>query len=93
MAFLTPGVYIHDSIRQKPIEGLSTSVTAFIGLNSNTNVSEYRRPIASYQEFTAIFGECIDMQSNGKVTLINYLGYAVQSFFENGGRKCYIAVA
>ena len=90
MAFLTPGVYIHDSIRQNPIEGLSTSVTAFIGLNSNATVSEYRRPIASYQEYTAIFGECFDMQSNGKVTLINYLGYAVQSFFENGGRKCYI---
>jgi phage tail sheath protein FI len=92
VSFLMPGVYIEEiSARQKPIEGLATSITAFIGLNSSATNSDYRRPIASYQDFTAIFGECSDMQSNGKVTLLNYLGYAVQSFFENGGRKCYVA--
>lgn len=92
MSFRTPGVYVEEiSARQKPIEGLATSITAFIGLNSSAADSDYRRPIASYQEYTAIFGECSQMQSHGKVTIINYLGYAVQSFFENGGRKCYIA--
>ena len=92
MPFLRPGVYVDElASRQIPIEGLTTSVTAFIGLNNHADPGNVSRAVSSYQDFNLLHGECAEKQAYGKVKLINYLGYSVRSFFDNGGRKCYIA--
>lgn len=80
-----------DAPIQKAIQSTATSVIAFIGLNNSAAMKYKYKPVASYQEFAAIFGECSDRQIHGEHHLDNYLGYAVHSFFNNGGRKCCIA--
>lgn len=80
--YLAPGVYVEEIERgPKPIEGVATSTAAFLGETERGPVKP--RFISSYGEFLRQFGEVYDP---GK-----YLPYAVKSFFDNGGRRAYIA--
>jgi phage tail sheath protein FI len=80
--YLAPGVYVEEIERgPKPIEGVATSTVAFLGETERGPT----KPgfISSYGEFLRYFG---DVYESGK-----YLPYAVKSFFDNGGRRAYIA--
>ncbi|HYG47482.1 MAG TPA: phage tail sheath family protein [Allosphingosinicella sp.] len=80
--YLAPGVYVEEIERgPKPIEGVATSTAAFLGETERGPIKP--RFISSYGEFLRQFGEVYDP---GK-----YLPYAVKSFFDNGGRRAYIA--
>jgi phage tail sheath protein FI len=80
--YLAPGVYVEEIERgPKPIEGVSTSTVAFLGETERGPTRP--RFISSYGEFLRLFGDVYDP---GK-----YLPYAVKSFFDNGGRRAYIA--
>lgn len=80
--YLAPGVYIEEIERgPKPIEGVATSTVAFLGETERGPTKP--RFISSYGEFLRLFGDVYDP---GK-----YLPYAVKSFFDNGGRRAYIA--
>lgn len=76
-----PGVCITDvSNGTHCIEGVNTSITAFIGLarNGPTNKSV---KIASFAGFEKIFGS---------IRREYHLGYCVHHFFLNGGTLCYV---
>jgi phage tail sheath protein FI len=80
--YLAPGVYIEEIERgPKPIQGVATSTAAFLGETERGPV----RPqfITSYGAFLRLYG---DIFGDDK-----YLPYAVRSFFDNGGRRCFIA--
>jgi phage tail sheath protein FI len=80
--YLAPGVYVEEIERgPKPIEGVATSTVAFLGETERGPTRP--RFISSYGEFLRSFGDVYDP---GK-----YLPYAVKSFFDNGGRRGYIA--
>lgn len=80
--YLAPGVFIEEIERgPKPIEGVGTSTVAFLGETERGPTKP--RFISSYGEFLRLFGDVYDP---GK-----YLPYAVKSFFDNGGRRAYIA--
>jgi phage tail sheath protein FI len=80
--YVAPGVYIEEIERgPKPIEGVATSTVAFLGETERGPTGP--RLVTSYGEFLRLFGEVYDP---GK-----YLTYAVKSFFENGGRRAYVA--
>jgi phage tail sheath protein FI len=80
--YLAPGVYVEEIERgPKPIEGVATSTVAFLGETERGPTKP--RFISSYGEFLRLFGDVYDP---GK-----YLPYAVKSFFDNGGRRGYIA--
>lgn len=80
--YLAPGVFIEEIERgPKPIEGVATSTTAFLGETERGSV--WPRLVTSYGEYLRIFG---DVFGEGK-----YVPYAVKSFFDNGGRRAYIA--
>jgi phage tail sheath protein FI len=80
--YLAPGVYVEEIERgPKPIEGVATSTVAFLGETERGPIKP--RFISSYGEFLRLFGE---VYNPGK-----YLPYAVKSFFDNGGRRAYIA--
>jgi phage tail sheath protein FI len=71
-----PGVYIEEiPSGVRPITGVATSITAFIGraLRGPVDTAE---TITSYGDFERIFGG-LWLESN--------LGYAVQDFYRNGG--------
>jgi phage tail sheath protein FI len=80
--YLAPGVYVEETERgPKPIEGVATSTAAFLGETERGPTAP--RFITSYAEFLRLFGDVYDP---GK-----YLPYAVKSFFDNGGRRAYVA--
>lgn len=81
--YLSPGVPIKEiETGPKPIKGVSTSTIAFIGEAMKGPKLEPTF-VDSWSMFESIFGGII---SNP----IIYLGYAVDAFFRNGGKRAYI---
>lgn len=79
--YLAPGVYIEEiSVGPKPIEGVSTSTAAFIG--ETERGPEYAKLVTSWLEYQRWFGDHIDNV---------YLSRGVQGFFDNGGKRCFLA--
>ncbi|MFI0237564.1 phage tail sheath family protein [Streptomyces sp. NPDC016845] len=79
--YLAPGVYIEEIERgPRPIEGVATSTAAFLG--ETLRGPRLPRLVTSYGEFVRYFG---DIFHPGK-----YMPYAVKTFFDNGGRRCFI---
>ena len=79
--YLTPGVYIEEIERgPRPIEGVPTSTSAFLGETERGPV----RPklVTSYKEFERNFGGVFHREK--------FMPYAVNGFFENGGRRLYV---
>jgi phage tail sheath protein FI len=76
-----PGVYIEEvPSGVRPITGVATSITAFIGRALRGPVDE-AIVITSYADFERIYGG-LWLESN--------LGYAVQDFYRNGGSTAII---
>src|SRR5689334_18688713 len=88
-SYLTPGVYVEEvPSASKPIEGVGTSVAAFVGLAPggplNTPVQ-----ISNWTQFASTFG---DPTRDDRSPYMNgaYLAYAVAGFFDNGGSMCWV---
>lgn len=79
METLHPGLYFQEVAADKPIEGVSTSTAAFVGVSIKGAVNEAVL-ITSWGQFVTEYGS---------FTTDGYLAYAVRSFFENGGTRCY----
>ena len=76
-----PGVYIEElPSGVHTITGVATSIAAFAGWATQGSVTEAVM-VESWSDFARQFGGL----SSG-----NYLGYAVNQFFANGGQKAYI---
>src|SRR5919112_779131 len=76
-----PGVYIEEvPSGVRPITGVATSVTAFVGRALRGPV-DGSIVITSYADFERIYGG-LWLESN--------LGYAVQDFYRNGGSTAVI---
>jgi len=79
--YLAPGVYIEEiEIGPKTIEGVSTSTVGFLGKTERGSI----RPtlVTSFEAFTRNFGGFIKD---------SFLAYAVDGFFRNGGKRCYVS--
>ena len=78
----TPGVYYERADARTPvIAAVRTDVAGFVGLAPRGPVDE-AVPVESFRQFQAHFGP---FSGSG------FLAYAVRGFFENGGRRCWIA--
>lgn len=81
-SYLTPGVYVEEVDKgSKPIEGVGTSLAAFVGFAERGPINEPRY-IANWTQFTNTFGSFLPG---------GYLAHAVYGFFNNGGSACYVA--
>lgn len=79
--YLTPGVYMEEfEIGARPIEGVSTSTTGFLGLTER-GITNVPRLVTSFTDFNRTYGGYIED---------SYLAYAVDGFFSNGGQRCFI---
>jgi phage tail sheath protein FI len=88
-SYLTPGVYVEEVPAQsKPIEGVSTSVAAFVGLAPGGPVNTPVR-ISNFTEFSKVFGDPA-APDNGPFMTGAYLAHSVYGFFQNGGSLCWI---
>lgn len=82
--YQTPGVYIEElPSGSKPINGVSTSVAAFIGFTEKRPAGNTGQPhfVASWNQYVEDFGSFV------KDT---YTPLAVYGFFLNGGSTCYV---
>ncbi|MEW1720629.1 phage tail sheath subtilisin-like domain-containing protein [Streptomyces sp. NPDC093109] len=80
-SYLSPGVYVEEvASGSRPIEGVGTSVAAFVGLapegplNEPTLVTNWTQYVASFGEFTDGY----------------FLAHSVYGFFNNGGSAAYV---
>ena len=79
--YFSPGVYIEEFDKgTKPIQGVGTSVAAFVGF---TEKAPDNRPhlVTNWGDYARLFGGFLPD---------SYLAYAVRGFFDNGGRQAYV---
>lgn len=91
--YLAPGVYIEEvSFRAKSIEGVSTSVTGFIGPTRYGPIEGEPELLTSFTDFERIFGgiDRLQFEDQPGDEHENYMAYAVRGFFDNGGSKLYV---
>jgi hypothetical protein len=87
--YLTPGVYVEEVPAQnKPIEGVSTSVAAFVGLAPGGPANRPIR-VTNWSQFARIFSEA-SAPEQGPFMEGAYLAHSVYGFFQNGGQMCWI---
>jgi phage tail sheath protein FI len=80
-----PGVYIEElPSGVHTITGVATSIAAFVGWAPEGLASEATL-VQSWSDFANQFGGLTQYQNTP-----NYLGYAVNQFFNNGGQQAYI---
>lgn len=88
--YQTPGVYINEvPPRNRPIEGVATSVAAFIGLAPGGPVNTPTK-VTSWIEFARTFGDETPGSTDGPYLRGAYLAHAVNGFFANGGTICWV---
>src|SRR5690606_25234682 len=86
-SYLTPGIFVEEKKSGiQPIEGVSTSVAAFVGVTQKGPVAKATL-ITGLAEFVQVFGGPIAVIAG---TQEHYLYYAVRHFFLEGGTKCFV---
>ena len=79
--YLSPGVYVEEvATGPRPIEGVSTSTAGFVGQTERGPVLP--RLITSSSEFQRWYGGVVDQ---------SFLPFAAQGFFDNGGKRLFVA--
>lgn len=85
--YLHPGVYIEEQPAPQSIEGVSTSTAGFVGVTQKGPVSGLPQLVTSFPDFTRKYGGYLPEEPWGDA---RFLAYAVEGFFNNGGRRLYI---
>ncbi len=79
--YLSPGVYVEEvPAGSRPIEGVGTSVAAFVGLAAKGPVNEPTL-VSNWTQFSENFGDFVEN---------SYLAHAVYGWFLNGGGNCFV---
>ncbi|MBI2931820.1 MAG: phage tail sheath subtilisin-like domain-containing protein, partial [Planctomycetes bacterium] len=80
--YLRPGVFVEEIPSGAfPIEGVGTTTAAFVGIAARGALNSPRL-ITNWTQFQKHFGS---------YRRDSFLAYAVNGFFLNGGRRCYVA--
>ena len=83
-SYLHPGVYVEEiPSGSRPIEGVSTSTAAFVGVTRRKSHSD---PVVP--ELIGSLSDYLDLY--GPVLADDAMGHAVQAFYQNGGGAAYI---
>ncbi|MCG8460203.1 MAG: phage tail sheath subtilisin-like domain-containing protein [Holophagales bacterium] len=89
--YLAPGVFVEEvSFRQKTIEGVSTSTTGFLGPTRFGPTRGEPALLTSFSDFERIYGGLDRLDFAGTV-LDNDIAHAVRAYFEEGGKRLYVA--
>lgn len=88
---LHPGVYVQEiASGVRPIEGVSTSTAAFIGVADKGPVPSTLLPTGQMARPVMVTSFTDYLRQFGGFRTDSFLTYAVQAFFMNGGRRLYI---
>jgi phage tail sheath protein FI len=96
--YLAPGVYVEEvSFRSKSIEGVSTSTAGFVGPTRFGPITGEPELITSFNQFERVYGGldplafAADDSFATTTDMVNFMAHAVRAFFDNGGRRLYVA--
>lgn len=90
--YLAPGVFMEEvSYRSKSIEGVSTTTTGFVGPTRYGPIEIQPEVITNVTEFERIYGKGDQLNFSDTGPLHNYLWHGVRAFFEEGGKRLYVA--
>ena len=90
--YLAPGVYIEEtSFRSKSIEGVSTTTTGFIGPTRFGPIDLEPDIVTSLGEYERTYGDGQPLVFGDAGTVPNYMWHAARAFFEEGGKRLYVA--
>src|SRR5215471_283555 len=88
--YLAPDVYVEEiDSGNKPIEGVSTSVTGFVGVTERGPSTGLPQLVTSFSEFQQIYGSYFDFGPT--FAGHNTLPFAVDGFFTTLGSLLYIS--
>jgi uncharacterized protein len=88
---LHPGVYVREvPSGVRPIEGVSTSTAAFIGVADKGPVPGTLLPTGRMATPVMVTSFTDYLRQFGGFREDSFLTYAVQAFFNNGGRRLYV---
>src|SRR5215469_3242906 len=83
--YLYPGVYVEEvDTGNKPIEGVSTSTAGFLGIAERGPITPTL--LTSFGDYQRSFGSYVKDPDGTD----HYLAYAIEGFFQNGGRRCFV---
>ncbi len=86
--YLSPGVYVEEfESGGKSMEGVGTSTAGFIGLAQRGPVEGVPQLITNPSDFRRVYGGYLSENEFGEY---RYLAYEVESFFVNGGSRCFV---
>jgi hypothetical protein len=89
--YLAPGVYVEEvSFRAKSVEGVSTTTTGFVGPTRFGPIDLEPEVLTSLAEFERVYGDRQKLNFNG-AEVHNYMWHAARAFFEEGGKRLYVA--
>jgi phage tail sheath protein FI len=88
--YLAPDVYVEEvDSGNQPIEGVSTSVTGFVGMTQRGPATGLPQLVTSFSDFTQKYGSYFDFGPT--FAGFNSLPFAVDGFFTNLGSLLYIS--
>ena len=86
--YLSPGVYVEEfDSGANPMEGVGTSTAGFVGLAQRGPVEGLPQLITNFSDFRRTYGDYLSKNEFGDY---RFLAYAVESFFTNGGSRCFV---
>ena len=91
--YLAPGVYVEEvSFRGKSIEGVSTSVTGFVGPTRYGPVGGVPEILTSFGDYERTYGGVDSLQfgADDAAETACDMAHGVRAFFDNGGSKLYV---
>jgi phage tail sheath protein FI len=92
--YLAPGVFVEEvSYRAKSIEGVSTTTTGFVGATRYGPIDIEPDVITSLVEYERVYGGRQQLEFGDGGLVDNYMWNAVRAFFEEGGKRLYVARA
>jgi uncharacterized protein len=95
--YLAPAVFVEEtSFRAKPIEGVSTTTTGFIGPTRYGPLDLEPEIVTSLAEFEHIYGgrerlHFLNTVDDSVEEVHDYMWHAACAFFENGGKRLYVS--
>lgn len=89
--YLAPGVFVEEtSLRSKAIEGVGTNATGFVGPTVTGPPAGVPELLTSFTDFERVYGGLEPIPGDaGPGT--NYVAHAARAFFENDGKRLYVA--
>jgi uncharacterized protein len=87
--YLNPGVYVEEvPSASKPIEGVATSIAAFVGLAPGGPLNSPVQ-MSRWGQFAKVFADRNE-PDKGPYMEGAFLAHAVRGFFDNGGTRCWV---